>query len=35
VMQSRDFTVHQDGDDPRLMVRADSCACGLAFVLEG
>jgi hypothetical protein len=34
-MQSRDFTVHQDDDDPRLMVRADSSACELAFVLKG
>ena len=35
VMKSRDFTVHQDGDDLRLMARADSSACELAFVLEG
>ena len=35
VMKSRDFIVHQDGDDLRLMARADSSACELAFVLKG
>jgi hypothetical protein len=35
VMKSRDFIVHQDDDDLRLMARADSSACELAFVLKG
>jgi hypothetical protein len=35
VMKSRDFIVHQDGDDLRLMARADSSARELAFVLKG
>jgi hypothetical protein len=35
VMKSRDFIVHQDDDDLRLMARADSSACALAFVLKG
>jgi hypothetical protein len=35
VMQSQDFIVHQDGDDLRLMARADSSARELAFVLKG
>jgi hypothetical protein len=35
VMKSWDFTVHQDEDNPRLMVSADSFACELALVLKG
>jgi len=35
VMKTRDFIVHQDSDDLRLMACADSSACELAFVLEG
>jgi hypothetical protein len=35
VMKSGNFPVHQDDDDLRLMARADSSACELAFVLKG
>jgi hypothetical protein len=35
VMQSRDFTVHHDDDDPRFDGGADSSACELAFVFKG
>jgi hypothetical protein len=35
VMQSRNFTVHHDGNDLRLVLRADASACGLPLVFKG
>jgi hypothetical protein len=35
VMKSRDFIVHQDDDNLRLIARVDFSACELASVLKG